>query len=167
VDLINDLPDEERAEEVDESAEERFRQQVSGALHTLITLGELRMVGKEEVTQMQRRSVIDWCCRFAKEGPWRSIRSYKVWTRFVPLPEIGMRLEVAVRAELFTQLNYRPLAELTQTKFARLCEQYGIGSADRAQGTRVVVLTPDYLDSLLADPNQATRETRQEGGDGA
>jgi len=159
VDLLGSLPDEERTEVMDKTAEEQFRQLVSGALHTLVTLGEVRKEGREEVTRTERRSVIDWCFRFAKEGPWKTVRSYKVWCRFHVGPEGQRQLEVALRAELFTQLSYRPLIDLTQTKFASLCGIYNIGTAERAQGVRAVVLTQEFVDGLVADLNQAPKGT--------
>jgi hypothetical protein len=154
VDLLASLPEEERAEVVSPDAEEQFRQHVTVALRQLISLGETIHTGQQTATRVERRSLLDWCCRFARSGPWKSIRSYRIWCRTVPTPSGMPRVEVALRAELFGQLGYRPLAEISATKFARLCEAYGVGDAGgRVQGERAIVLAPGFLDGLLSDPN--------------
>jgi hypothetical protein len=170
LDLLAELPDEEKAEVVSAAAEEQFRDQVSGGLHQLVTLGESVQRRGGEVARQERRSLIDWCCRFARPGPWRSIRSLRIWTRIAPDAGEGPRVEVALRVGLFGQVGYRPLAEMTQTRFARLCESYGVGTAGgRAHGQRVVALSPAFLDSLLEDPNGApgreeSEQATSEGG---
>jgi hypothetical protein len=98
--------------------------------------------------------------KFARSGPWRSIRSFRLWTRTEPDPSGQPRVEVALRVELFEQIKYRPLLGLTQNKFSRLCETYHVGQTfedERPQGRRAVVLSRDFLDGLLADPNGAAK----------
>src|SRR5262249_3844724 len=133
-----------------------------GALHQLVTLQvdtsfRLRPGVKPppEASRPERRALIDWCVRFAKLGPWRSIRSYRVWTSLGPDPGgVVPRVEGALRGELVEQVDYRPLLGMTQTKFARLCEQYRVGEpGGKAQGVRVVVLDHGFLDGLLPVAN--------------
>jgi hypothetical protein len=155
VDMLNQLPEEEQTEEVNGRAEEEFRAQVAAGLNQLITLGEASAFRNQE-PKVERRSVIDWCARFAREGPWRSIRSYQVWTRLAKDSDGRTHLQVAVRAELFAQIKHRPLESLTPRRFRRLCEAYGVGTSsdsERPHGCRAVVLPPDFIEALLADPN--------------
>lgn len=169
VDLLNGLPDEEKAEVVSGEAEEEFRAHLAGALGQLVTIGETVYEGGKQVQRAERRSLLHWCARFARGGPWKSIRSFACWCRIEETAAGTPRLAVAVRADLFKQLPYRPLAELTPTRFARLCAAYGAGVAndgERPQGRRAVVLEPAFLDGLLADPDQSegTEQNTREGG---
>src|SRR5262249_15301679 len=135
--LFRSLPDEEQVDEECASASEEFRQRVSDALHTQVTLGTSKIQGQQQITFTERLSLIAWCARFMRSGPWKPIRSYAIWTRAA-----NENLEVALRVELFSsgQANCRPLANFTQNRFGRLCELYGVGYADRAQGQRAVIL---------------------------
>jgi hypothetical protein len=155
--LHRSLPDEAAAEEVCETAEEEFRAAVSAALHAQVTLGEVvfpaaGLRAGADLPRVERRSLIDWCVRFARAGPWRSIRSYAIWSRVAPSGDGGPRLEVAFRTELFSQVKYQPLAGLTQNQLGRLCEQYRVGTQDRAKGQRCVVLDHDFLIEVCRAP---------------
>jgi hypothetical protein len=159
MDMLKDVPEEEAVEVVDQTAEEEFRQLLAGALNTLVTLGSTTTTrGGRDTQQQERRSIVDWAARFAKSGPWKGVRSYKIWSRLTPGPDGGPRLQVAIRAELFSQLPAKELAKLTPTRFARLCGTYGTGQAledERPQGRRAVLLDDDFLHGLLSGPEAA------------
>jgi hypothetical protein len=152
-DLLNELPEEDKSEVVDAVAEEEFRLRVNAALSQLVTLGEVvRSNGREVQQHVERLSVVGWCARFARSGPWKSIRSYHVWTRVAEDAGGQPRVQVALRVELFAQLNARELAGITPTKFARLCAAYGVGHSletERPQGQRAVLLDDAFLHDLL------------------
>jgi hypothetical protein len=63
--LLSELPDEEDAVEVEGSAALEFRRKVATALYGQVTLGEDRDGNEIQI----RKSLIDWCCSFAKPGP--------------------------------------------------------------------------------------------------
>ncbi len=151
VDLLADLKEEaETAEqdgEVSQRAVESFHDRVRAALLTIVAMGRTRDSGE---TEIERRTLIDWCKLWAKAGPWQAVRSYQLWTR---LGDEG--LEAALRFDLFGQLpGCSDLAALGRTKFARLATQYGIGNPKaKVQEQRCVVLSGEFLDELLATPN--------------
>lgn len=162
VDMLKTLPEEEVTEEVDATAEEEFRLQLAAALSQLVTLDPGNRHGKD--AQPERRSIIDWAARFAKSGPWRSIRSYRLWCRLAHEPGGGVRLQVALRAELFAQLNARELAKINPTKFARLCATYGVGQSlesERPQGKRAVILEDGFLHELFSGPEPDQKAAKE------
>ncbi|VTS01723.1 unnamed protein product [Gemmata massiliana] len=151
-DLIAALPDEDHAAlGPGDLACDEFRALVKNALLSQIVLGNT--LDKYEVNQHERRSVIDWCAKFAKPGPWRSIRSFRCWTK---CRSVGGTIEllVAVRHELFAQLKAdRLLCDLTANTFARRCARYGIGTSsrnERPEGESAVVLCPEFVTELTA-----------------
>src|SRR5205085_5918861 len=68
-DLLNSLPREEDAGEVNQLAEEHFRARVAAVLHHPESIGYT--YGEE--TKVERRSMIDWCGQFGKKPVWGSI----------------------------------------------------------------------------------------------
>jgi hypothetical protein len=155
VDLLRALPDEERADEVTGSAGDEFAVRVGDALNSFVTIAHrYRNNSKREdradrarpsEPEAERRTVLDWCCRFAKPGPWQSIRGYKVW---IKQDEHG-GVCVAIRVELFPQLYRRDFAGMTPYKFAQLAEHYGVGRSGRVCGKRVVILAEKFLDEHM------------------
>jgi hypothetical protein len=153
-DLLESLPSEDAADLGDlvEPAEE-LRRLVRAAMLSTLVLGET--IGRDrEPTRTERRSLIDWCYRFARPGPWRSIRSYRCWCRTVDRAGGEIELRVAVRHELFAQLHAdRRLIEMGATKFARRAKRYGIGTsnrADRPHGLVAIVLDRELVSDLTA-----------------
>jgi hypothetical protein len=154
-DLLKLLPDEDQAELGNvELAAEDFRRLVRDALLTEIVLGTVVRGGMDDVTQTERRSLIEWCERFAKAGPWRSIRSKKCWCKTRDLGGGEIELMVAVRHELFAQLKAdRRLCEMGPNRFSRRAERYGVGKPDpdeRPHGQRAVVLSREFVADLTA-----------------
>lgn len=167
-DLLKTLPDEDHADldALDDSAADEFRRLVREAMLTLVVLGET-ISKNTTVTQTERRSLIEFCFRFAKPGRWKSIRSYKCWCKTVvdgeeecvaesgeirTLPRIV--LQVAIRHELFTQIKADSrLREMGATKFTRRAARYGVGSAsrdERPEAKSAVVLDPAFVADLIA-----------------
>jgi hypothetical protein len=151
-DLLRELPDEDAAElGGDAEAAEEFRRLVREALLTEVTLGgSIAGVG---VSQVERRSVVDWCDRFAKAGDWKGIRSKMCWCRIRVHADGELELMVAVRHELFAQLKAdRRLTEMGAKRFARRCARYGVGKLDERErpcGRRAVVLDRDFVADLV------------------
>jgi hypothetical protein len=152
--LLKTLPDEDEADELSESAQDEFRAKVGTVLTTMLTLGEVHSDDGE--THTERRSVLNWCQRYAKTSKWGDIRSHMVWTR------TGVRgLEVALRLELFAQIGRGELVKgLTANKFGRLCELYGVGTNKQPDGKpakvcglRAVLLAPEFLAELIQRPD--------------
>jgi hypothetical protein len=150
VDLLDSLPDEEQAEEVNASAQVEFGDHVAGALLTFKSFGHDRK--GEDKTHVENRSLIDWCQLWAREGRWQSVRGLCLWIR----REEGGLLYVALNARLFGQIGYRQLTGMTQERFAELAERYDIGQrlprGQKAGGFRAVELLPEFLDDLLSQP---------------
>jgi hypothetical protein len=147
-DMLAGVVDEERAAEVSAGASDEFRGRVSNGLFAQATYGvEVERDGVKEREQ-QRRTLLQWCSLWAKPVAWGQVRGALLWCR----KDGEGRLWVAVRVELFGQFGPRELAGLTQRKFADLCELYGVGEAQRACHNRVVVLSQEFLASLLAGP---------------
>jgi hypothetical protein len=142
--LLSTLHEEESAPEVDQSAGEDFEEQLATALHTIISIGHKYSdeSTREEVTQVQQRSLIEWALLFAKPGKWASIRSYNIWTA----KDADGKVQVAIRSTLFGQIRRADLKKIKQRKLSTLCERYGIGRADRINNaTRVVILSQEFL----------------------
>lgn len=154
-DLLAALPEEDEAEfGQDAPAAEEFRRLVREAMLSEVVLGDI--IGKGGVCQTERRSLIEWCNRFARVGPWRSIRSKKCWTKFRQGPAEGeVTLMVALRHEVFSQLKAdRRLCDMGPKKFARRAARYGVGSStrdDRPHGLSAIVLDPKLVADLVAD----------------
>ncbi|MBA4065465.1 MAG: hypothetical protein C0501_17475 [Isosphaera sp.] len=150
-DLLNSLPDEDGADlGAGSAAAEAFRRMVRDAMLSEVVLGDV--IGKDDVTRTERRSLIDWCLKFAKLGPWKSIRSKRCWCKVVPLGGGEIVTKVAVRVELFGQLRSdRTLSEMTQNTFAARAEKYGVGAStrqDRPEGRAAVVLSDSFVAEL-------------------
>jgi hypothetical protein len=174
-DLLDGLPvEDDVAPGDDRPAREEFRQLVRDALLSEVVLG--KTIRGAAVTQVERRSLIDWCKKFAKtKKTWQSIRSKRCWCRLKKLEGGEVELQVAVRQELFGQLKAdKRLADLTPRAFARRCRRYGVGTStpeERPHGLTAVVLDPAFVRELTAggpadpvDPDQpAEREPGQEG----
>jgi hypothetical protein len=168
VDLLASLPEEEDGDEILDEARDEFRDRVSAALLSIVCLSyKPSSSSGHEAAQVQRRSLINWCQVFAKPGRWQGVRSYQLWTR---LDQEAGPLRVALRTGLFSQVQgCAQLARLTQNRFTRLCEKYGVGTKDRVQGQRAVVLCDDYVQDVLATPqddltiSQGSRAGAREG----
>lgn len=146
-DLVDDLPEEEDSAEVNDMAKERFRARVSAALNYIVSIGYQHKKG--EAVDVQRRSLIELCAAWAKPGKWESVRSYNLWTR--KEPGEPPRLRVALRVELFSQIA-RGSLEMTQNKFDRLAELYGVGIGQedfKVKGRRCTELAPEFIDRTL------------------
>jgi hypothetical protein len=150
-DLLTGLPDEDHAVLADgcEAACE-FRRMVRDALLSEMTLANT----VHGVTLVERRSLIEWCLRFARPGPWRSIRSRRVWCKLRARGDGESILTVALRAEVFAQVKAdRRLCVMGENTFARRCDRYGVGTssrADRPHGLSAVVLADDLVADLTA-----------------
>jgi hypothetical protein len=156
-DLLAATPDEPEAPEVDTSAEQDFRRRLAGALTRIVSLscatpatraGE----GRQDDDRREARSILHWCLRFARPGPWASVRSYYVWSRLegdTPDPYVALR--VAIRPELLGQLGLRDLEDLGQERLADLCERYAVGTRCRAGkgGQRAIALDPEWWSTGL------------------
>jgi hypothetical protein len=153
-DLFKELPEEDAAKIGGNApAADEFRRLVREALFTEVVLGET--IGKEgEQTRTERRSLIDWCQRFAKFGPWRGVRSKQCWFKLSDLDGGEVGLMVAIRHELFAQLKAdRRLSEMGQKRFTRLAAKYGVGQSsekDRPHGVCAIILDRDFLANLTA-----------------
>ncbi len=152
-DLLSELPDEDTAAlKSTEPAADEFRRLVRDAMLSEIVLGDV--IAATAVTQTERRSLIDWCVKFAKPGPWRSIRSKRCWCKIQSLSGGEIRLRVAIRHELFAQLRAdRRLCDMGPNTFTRRATRYGIGTSsqdDRPHGQPAVVLNDDFVAGLTA-----------------
>lgn len=165
-DLLQSLPSEDDAGLTSDSpVGEEFRRLVSAALFTQVVLGDT--IGREgDPTRIERRSLIDWCARFAKEGPWRSIRSYRVWCKRELASGGELVLKVALRHELFAQVKAdRGLCEMGAKVFTRRAARYAVGrstTSDRPHGLSALVLDRAFVAELVAslpdDAGEADRE---------
>jgi hypothetical protein len=160
VDILRTLPFEEVVDEISDPAREKFRMQVARELNTLVSLGyryddkvNKRTDDNDRCrSEIERRSVIDWCFAWAKKGPWAKIRSYWCWVRRDD-DDIS-RVRIALRPELFDQLHRgSELSTLGANKFGRLCELYEVGASIRATGSRAVELDPKFVEELRIDPD--------------
>jgi hypothetical protein len=165
-DLLESLPDEDSAKlGRDSFAADEFRRLVRAVMLTEVVIGDI--IGRDDVTRTERRSLIDWCSKWGKVGPWRSIRSKKCWCRCELRPGGELVLKVAIRAELFAQLKGdRRLTEMNQNTFARRAARYGVGASerdDRPHGLAAVVLTDEFVRELTAGlPDDEADEDRAE-----
>lgn len=166
-DLLRELPDEDSAGlDGGSAAADTFRRQVRAALLTEVVLGDTAGRGRDsDVSRTERRSLIDWCSKFAKSGPWRSIRSKKLWCKTVLLGGGEIRLKVALRVELFGQVRAHPdLCAMTMNTFADRAARYDVGEstrAERPEGLSSVVLYDDFVAGLtsgIADDPETPEE---------
>jgi hypothetical protein len=173
-DLRGELTDETQALLADDApARETFVRLVREAMFTQITFGDV--IGRQGVVQTERRSLIGWCQKFAKLGPWRDIRSLACWTRLTEPTAGEMLLHVAIRHELFAQMAAdKRLREMGATMFARLAGKYGIGAStekDRPHGRRAIVLdqalVADMTEGIADDENLPPASSERPPPDGA
>ena len=164
-DLLSTLPDEDGvALESDGPAREVFRRLMREALLSEVVLGDT--IGTEGTTKTERRSLIDWCQRFAKQGPWKSIRSKKCWCKLQVQPDGELILMVAIRHELLAQLRAdKRLCEIGANIFTRRATRYGVGTSTRAnrpRGQAVVVLDQEFVADLTDSIHDPEAESNEE-----
>jgi hypothetical protein len=152
-DLLLGLKDEDEVElGQDCPAPEEFRRMVRDVLVQEVVLGDV--IGHTGVRQTERNSLIGWCQKFAKPGPWRSIRGKKCWCKLVEGEGGEITLKVAIRPELFAQVAAdRRLRSMPSNTFTRRAEKYGVGSTsrrDRPHGVSALVLADDLVADLVA-----------------
>jgi hypothetical protein len=158
-DLLATLPDEDEADlEALGSARDEFRRGVRDTMLAEMTIADrARATGKAVEVSTERNSLIGWCARFAKPGPWRAIRGKHCWTRLVELGGGEVVVKVAIRHGIFAQMKAdRRLCGMGETKFATRAKRYGVGTsseADRPCGHRAVVLADDFVSDLLGSPD--------------
>jgi hypothetical protein len=151
--LLAGLPTEDEANPASAThAAETFRRLVREVLFYQATLGDSG--DGEAPRQVERRSLIDWCEKFAKEGRWQSIRSYQVWCKTKVSGGGEVQLCVAIRHGLLAQTAAdKRLREIGPDAFARRCKQYGVGDVprdERVGGQRAVILYPEFVNDLIA-----------------
>jgi hypothetical protein len=151
-DLRGELDEEGANGEIVESAGEEFRRQLAAALLSLHALGkEVRVKderGREKTeTEMQRRTVIEWAAMFGTSSRWTDVRSLCIWAR---LNKDGVT-QVAIRAELFSQIHASELSKITHNRLRELCTLYGLGAPCKVEGgdKRAVELEPTFVQELL------------------
>jgi hypothetical protein len=174
-DLLDGLPTEDDVAPGDDGpGRAECRQLVRDALLSEVVLG--KTIRGSHVTEVERRSLIDWCGKFAKDGVWRSIRSKRCWCRLKKLEGGEVELQVAVRHELFGQLKAdKRLADLTANAFGRRAARYGVGTStreERPHGLSAVVLDPAFIRELTAgapadpvEPDQPVPAPEREPGE--
>jgi hypothetical protein len=125
-DLLHDLPDEDDAElAVLGTARDEFRRWVRDAMLSEVTLGETKKPDRLTELNVERNSLIGWCDRFGKTGPWRRIRGKLCWCRRVEHEGGELELQVAVKHGLFGQVKAEPkLRAMTEWKFTRRAKKY-------------------------------------------
>lgn len=150
--LLRELRDEGAAEEVGVNAQEEFQDKLAAALLTMVTFGisQHQRRGHDPDQESQRRSLVEWANLWAKPGPWKAVRSYRLWCR---RDQEGGRLLLCLRSDLFGQLPNCALSGIGK-RFAVLARQYGVALPGRArpQGREAVELCPDFIDGLLSGP---------------
>ena len=152
-DLLASLPEEDAATLGDDApVKEQFRQLVREALLSEVTLGDT--IGANGVTHTERRSLAEWCQRFAKIGPWRDVRSKRCWCKFDVKDDGEAVLMIAIRHELFSQVRAdRRLCNLGSKAFARRAARYGVGRStptERPHGLNAIILDPEFVADLVA-----------------
>jgi hypothetical protein len=119
--------------------------------------------------RIERNSLAGWCVKFAKPGPWRSIRGKLCWVReVVREDEPGeVEIQIAINQGLFAQMKAdRSLIRMTQPKFARRAKRYGLGESTRGErpcGHYAVVLDRKFVADLIGT---GASEDACEGPDG-
>jgi hypothetical protein len=146
-DLLQSLPEEpDTGGEISGGAEEEFQGIVTAALMSIEGFAHTFRDVNSEKTEVQRRSLLDWCRLFAKPGPWQSVRSLSIWCRRGDDGDV----QIALHQRLFGQIR-RPMPH-SHRKFAALCESYGIGVAGRTSRSAFVELAQAFLTDLQAGP---------------
>ena len=147
-DLVSHVPDEADSPEIADAAGEQFRGAVGELLAAVEPLSYSHDAG--ERTEVQRRSLIDWCRIFSKgkPGPWKSVRSLAIWCRE---GEKGLP-EIALHQKLAAQVRRGQLLPYTQRRFGQLCELYGVGICGRTNRARFVELDSAFVAEQLAGP---------------
>jgi hypothetical protein len=155
--FLGGLPEEDHATESDVAiAKETFLQLVRQAMVSEFTLArKVRDSRGRSETVVEQRSAIDWCVLFAKPGPWKTIRSKKLWCRLEERDGGEVVLQVALHHEVFAQLRAdRRLTGLKASEFNRRAGRYGVGRSgrgvDRPGGRRAFVLADDFVADLIA-----------------
>jgi hypothetical protein len=151
------LPEEDGApDEAVALAGEEFRRLMRQALFSEFTLAR-RVYDRHRhpETRVENRSAIGWCEAFAREGPWRTVRSKKLWCKLEGREHGEVMLKVALRHELFGQLKAdRRLIDMGPVRFVRRAARYGVGrpggQQDRPGGQWVFVLSDDFVADLTA-----------------
>lgn len=99
-------------------------------------------------------ATIDWCRLWSKEGPWKQIRSYPLWTkreRQAGEDDCLPRMAIAFKTELFPLVGI-PLQ--APKRLAQLLVHYGLAEQDRrSKGQRFLRAADDLVDELLASPD--------------
>ncbi|HEY1378083.1 MAG TPA: hypothetical protein VGF55_14880, partial [Gemmataceae bacterium] len=154
-DMLQGLPDEDGAgaDNID-SARDEFRQMVRDAMLTECTLSQTTKAGPTKVeSRIERDSLIGWCQKFAKPGPWRSIRGKRCWCKLVEADGGELQLRVAIDHGLFAQVKAdRRLVVMGQKRFSRRAKRYGVGQSrrdERPHGNYAVILDPDFVAELV------------------
>jgi DnaB-like helicase N terminal domain len=162
-DLIRHVPDEADSPEIADAAGEQFRGAVAQLLAAIESLS-YRRDGAER-TEVQRRSLIDWCKLFARAGPWRSVRSLAIWCRL----DGDGRVAIAIHQRLAGQVGRGHLLPYTHRRLVQLAEMYGVGSGRRTSSARILELTPEYIAEQLAQPGEEAQRDgmRDDDGDAA
>lgn len=151
--LLSETPDEDEAAlGADSLGGEEFRRLVRGCLLSEVLLADT--IKGTRVTERESRSLIDWCVKFAKLGPWKSIRSKRCWCKLEAKPN-GVILKVAIRVELFHQMRAdKLLCSMGQNMLSRRAERYGVGASghrdNRPEGLAAVILSDDFIADLTA-----------------
>jgi hypothetical protein len=166
-DLLTDLRDEDDADlAVLGTARDEFRRWVRDAMLSEVTLGETKKADRLTETNVERNSLIGWCDRFAKPGPWRRIRGKLCWCRRVEHEGGELELQVAVKHGLFGQVKADPkLRAMTEWKFTRRAKNYAVGTSTREcrpHGESAVLLARDFVEDLIATPAETPEEETAE-----
>src|SRR5262249_33684851 len=132
--LLKTLPDEADSPEIAEGAADTFRSVVSDLMGHMEALSYKR--DQHERMEIQRRTLLSWCAMLAKPMKWGQVRSLALWCR----RSANGQLEVAINQRLFAQVHRSSLAPYSHRRFAKLCQQYGIGQAGRTGQARFVEL---------------------------
>ena len=161
MDLIRGLPAEDTGEEISESAGEQFRAKVSAAMFSLVTLSVPKNNtgdGLERRSELESRTLADWCSRFAKPRTWGAVRGYQIWCR----RDKGQMLRIALRVGLFNQrgVGGSDLGRFSQKQFNELAKRYGVGTDCKVNGgdQRAVELEQEFLVDIFAEPAIETDE---------
>jgi hypothetical protein len=148
VDLLDELPEEAKAEEVSPFAEAEFRELVADALLTFRSFGHNRKNEKgEDRIVVESRTLLNWCELWAKPGRWQSVRGLMLWTR----RDSQGHLCIALNARLFGQIGHGT-DRLTQDTLGNLSTRYDVGVRQKAGGSRAVELLPAFIAELQAQP---------------
>jgi len=152
VDMLGSTDPEGEESEVSASAGADLSRVLAAALHTVVTMGRRVTVKGVEETQLEQRSLADWCGVLAKPGRgWYRMRSWHVWARRED------RLRIALRPDLFTQLRRGDLPQLTLRQLNQLAQAHEIGGPVSVAGNsiRAMELRGEWIAEYLALPPSA------------